>query len=303
MSSVQRGATVGTYVPPSVGTYSRAIAGGHGGAAPVLDPYKNISARPEFEPGRYKRQYEGFARSGAWGYRENTCGTMTLRRLEGATVTIMPALCGCWACGLCGIRRAAWLKAQVNAAVPTYALNSFWTLTLSTKSCTAVESFEVITGYWNNCHRGLTKAHGRFSYLWVVEATAQQYAHLHLLCSLQVSNHELHGRWHTATHGSFGAKVEPVRSDRAANYLAKYCAKQATLRRQPGWEVLAGKRVFSKSSDLHFESFKPVGDGTWEMLSRPYWESAAELRRSARVLSERTKGVPLMRATTLEVLA
>lgn len=196
---------------------------------------------------------------------------------------------------MCGVRRAAWLKAQLRAAMPRHGLQWFWTLTLSTHMCSAPESFEDVTDYWDNCRRGLQKAHGRFSYVWTIEPTKQGYAHLHLLCSLRISNHELHGRWHTSTHGSFGAKVESVRSDRAANYLAKYCAKQASLRAQPGWDHLKHKRVFSKSRDVQFEPFKPAGDGTWEVVDRPYWDSAELLRGSGRVVAERVKGIPYLR--------
>lgn len=290
--------------------------GGHGGAAPVLDPYKNISngqgaaianfdaqLGTDYQPGHYRRKYESAAQNGAWGREWGTCGRMTLVRQEGAATTIIPALCGCWSCELCGIRRAAWLKAQIRAAVPTYGLEWFWTLTLSTNTCTAPESFTVITSAWNRCHTLLSKHYGRYSYVWTVEATSQGYAHLHLLSSLRISSHAMHGRWHQATGGSFGAKVEPARSSRAADYLAKYCAKQATLRRLPGWDALRNRRAFSKSRNIEFEPFRSPGGGDWSVMPRAYWDVAEQLRGSGVVLAERVTGVPVLKVAHLEVVS
>lgn len=265
----------------------------------MLDPYKNNcpqdGAQKSLTRGHYRRQYEAFATSGAWGHEWSRCGRMTLMKQEGATITVVPALCGCWTCELCGVRRVAWLKEQIGLAVPRYALRWFWTLPIDTKSCTGPESFALVTRAWHALCKALQKVYGRFSFVWTVEATKRGYAHLHVLTTLRVSAHELHDRWHTASSGSYMVKALPVNDKRVANYLAKYCVQQATLRRQPGWESLKGRRLFSKSRDVQFEPFTPEGDGSWQVVDRPYWDLAARLRQEGHVLAERTKGVPSLR--------
>ena len=82
---------------------------------------------------------------------------------------------------------------------------------------------------------------------------------------------------------------------KASNYLAKYCVQQATLRQDPAWAQLAGKRMFSKSRDVQFEPFRTRSEdagGAWEVWERPYWDAAAKLRSVAPVACERVAGVP-----------
>lgn len=283
----QTGVSIGASVGPIDGNLAR---------SPLLDPYKNISttADRDYAPGRYRKQYEQASTNGAWGHEWGTCGKRSLLRTEGGVTTLLPALCGCFSCQLCGVRRAAWLKEQIGQAVPRYQLRWFWTLTIWTETCTPPESFALATAAWNWTRKDLARAHGRFSYLWTVEATKRGYAHLHLLASLSVSRVELSERWRTSTRGSFVVDVQSVRSERAANYLAKYCIQQATLRREPTLDELRGKRLFSKSRDVQFEPFRSPGDGSWAMIERPYWSMAAELRQRAPVLSERVQGVPCL---------
>lgn len=277
---------------------SASIDGNLARASP-LDPYKNICTdRGDYAPGRYRKQYEQAATNGAWGQQWGTCGKRSLLRTEGGVTTLLPALCGCFGCQLCGVRRAAWLKEQIGQAVPRYDLRWFWTLTIWTESCTPAESFALATAAWHVTRTRLGEAHGRFSYLWTIEATKAGYAHLHLLAALDVPRVELSERWRSATHGSFIVDVQPVRSDRAANYLAKYCIQQATIRRELGGDELRGKRLFSKSRNVHFEPFRSPGDGSWAMIERPYWDMAAELRSRAPVLSERVQGVPCLQVRT-----
>jgi len=271
-----------------------------------LDPVENIcksltgreepcAAAPPVGDGRYRRAYLAAARSEGWGQAGARCGQRTMVCAEGGTVRIAPQLCDTWACKVCGPRRVAWLKRQLGAAVERHGLEQFWTLTIWTKTCTPVESFEVATRAWHKLRTRLQQVHGRFSFVWTIEATKQGYAHLHLLTSLPISRRELSDRWCQASGGSFVVDTQPIASTKASNYLAKYCVQQATLRQDPAWAQLAGKRMFSKSRDVQFEPFRTRSEGaggTWEVWERPYWDAAAKLRSVAPVASERVAGVP-----------
>lgn len=272
-----------------------AVAGGE----PVLDPVENISTGgvTTVGDGRHRRAYLAASTSGGWGEYGHTCGAQTLVKRTADYVQIAPVLCDRWSCTLCGPRRVAWLKRQIAQAVEQYELRYFWTLTVWTETCTPAESFTLIQQSWNRLRKTLTKHHGAFSYVWTVEATKQGYAHLHLLTTLKVSRGELARRWRQASRGSFIVDVQPIHSTKAANYLAKYCVQQATLRQDPAWSELAGKRMFSKSRDVQFEPFRPPqedSEGGWEIVDIPYWEMAARLRKAAPVRCERVRGVPLL---------
>lgn len=266
---------------------------------PLLDPVENISTgvRPAVGDGRHRRAYLAASTSEGWGEQGHTCGAQTLVHRTSDYVQIAPVLCDRWACKLCGPRRVAWLKKQIGQAVERYELRHFWTLTVWTETCTAVESFEHVQASWNRLRTTLTKHYGKFSYVWTVEATKQGYAHLHLLTTLKISRGELSRRWREASRGSFIVDVQPIHSTRAANYLAKYCVQQATLRQDPAWAQLAGKRMFSKSRGIEFDPFRgaeSVSDKAWEVVAVPYWEMAARLRAGAPVRSERVRGVPVL---------
>ena len=271
-----------------------------------LDPVENIcksltgseepcpAARPVGD-GRHRRAYLAAARSEGWGQAGARCGQRTMVCAEGGTVRIAPQLCDTWACKVCGPRRVAWLKRQLGAAVERHGLEQFWTLTIWTETCTPVESFDVVTKAWHKLRTRLQQVHGRFSFVWTIEATKQGYAHLHLLTSLPITRRELSDRWRQASGGSFIVETQPIASAKASNYLSKYCVQQATLRQDPAWAQLAGKRMFSKSRDVQFEPFRTRSEGAggaWEVWERPYWDAAAKLRSVAPVASERVAGVP-----------
>lgn len=275
--------TTGSVVPPSEGS------------AALLDPVENISIKRG--DGRHRAAYLAAATNGAWGHEWGTCGRMSMVRTVGERVELAPVLCDCWSCELCGPRRVAWLKREIGQAVTRYGLRYFWTLTIWTESCTAPESFGLCTRAWNTTATNLKRDRGRFSYVWTIEATKRGYAHLHLLVSLDVERGELSRRWRNATKGSFIVDVQSVHSARAANYLSKYCVQQATARRDPAWAELAHKRLFSKSRDVEFTPFRGAEsdqESGWGVIERPYWTVAAELRQGAEVVTERTKGVPLL---------
>lgn len=266
---------------------------------PLLDPVENISTgvRPSVGDGRHRRAYLAASTSEGWGEQGHTCGAQTLVHRASDYVQIAPVLCDRWSCRLCGPRRVAWLKREIAAARPLHNLHQFWTLPLDTNGCTAPESFEVIQQSWNRLRKTLVKHYGPFSYVWTVEATKRGYAHLHLLTSLKISRSRLSNLWRVAARGSYIVYAEPASSERAANYLAKYCVKQATLRQSPEWAHLANKRMFSKSRDIKFAPFRGsegTSEKAWEVVGVPYWEMAARLRAGRPVLSQRVRGVPAL---------
>lgn len=266
---------------------------------PLLDPVENISTgvRPAIGDGRHRRAYLAASTSEGWGEQGHTCGAQTLVHRANDYVQIAPVLCDRWSCRLCGPRRVAWLKREIATARPRHNLHQFWTLPLDTNGCTAPDSFEVIQQSWNRLRKTLVQHYGPFSYVWTVEATKRGYAHLHLLTSLKISRSRLSNLWRVAARGSYIVYAEPASSERAANYLAKYCVKQATLRQSPEWAHLANKRMFSKSRDIKFASFRGsegTSDKAWEVVGVPYWEMNARLRAGRPVLSERVRGVPAL---------
>lgn len=248
----------------------------------------------------YRRQYRAAARDGLWGEQECGCGGSVLEKRSDGELAVIPVLCDTWACKLCGPRKAAWLIRELKLAQERYHLDYFWTLTVWTEQCTAERSYELVKYWWSLLRRRLGRAYGKFSFVWIQESTKAGYAHLHLFCSLDVTWAELSALWLEVTGGSYIVDVEPVESERASSYLAKYCTEQARQRAEPGYGHLKGKRFFSKSADVQFGPFRQsqgeeveVPDhyaGTvwetgetvrvkaWQRVSIPYWERVRQLR-------------------------
>lgn len=266
------------------------------------------SSPPQPEPkagdGRYRKQYREHAATTPWGTEPQGCGASVLVRVHDGQVQINPILCDTWRCGLCGPKRAAWLKREVHAAVFGYRLKYFWTLTLSTKRCTAAQSFGVVTKAWHHVRRNLTRDYGPFSYVWVMEVTQQGYGHLHLLTSLDISQKELKRRWFHATDGSHQVKAEPAASDHAANYLTKYCAKEAHERRKQGNDGLCHKHVYGKGRDVRLPCFRcrqlhevgqvgcSTSDQGWYRWKQPYKDAVELLGRELELQTNKTEKTP-----------
>jgi hypothetical protein len=171
------------------------------------------------------------------------------------------------------------------------------TLTVATTSCTAEESARFITLWWNNLHRKLNHRYGPFSYLWAHEHTKRRYSHLHLLGSLELEPSELSAMWLQVTGSSFIVDVQPVESARAADYLAKYCTEQATLRASPEYRHMQGKRFYSKSRDVKFADFRNQAEdieasGEWRRLDIPYHELVRRARAAGGSEVQRLAVVP-----------
>lgn len=214
---------------------------------------------------------------------------------------VVPVLCDRWCCALCGVRKAAWLKRNIQAARVAHRLEGFVTLTLQADR-DPVASFQAITGYWNVLNTGLAAAYGRrVSYVWTVEATQRGIAHLHVLMDVVLSPADLSRRWRSITGDSYIVRVLPTDSRRASDYLAKYCVKEASQRRDPEWSGLAGRRLYSKSRNIRFPCFRcgelhasrdACGDPVyeWERVPVPFKVAVAGI--VSPVLRRRMAGVP-----------
>jgi hypothetical protein len=120
---------------------------------------------------------------------------------------------------------------------------------------------------------------------------------LHFLSTLQVERAALSTRWQHVTGDSFIVDVQPVESDRASDYLAKYCTEQATLRATPEYAHLVGKRFYSKSRDIRFAPFRngaaaDEGASTWTRIPIPYHELVSRLRAKDAEVIQRLAVVP-----------
>lgn len=259
------------------------------------------------ERGFYRDRYRAEATRGLWGQPGARCGAFTLLRAKEGRLTVMPGLCDRWVCPICGTRRAAWLRTQIQAAVDG-GLCSFWTLTIrapnqSMMRCISIEawreldarertnSYRRVKAAWNIVRTDLVKKHGPLAYVWTAEATKRGYAHLHLCTSLQVSAGELSDMWRSATDGSWIVDVQPIETDKVAGYLAKYVCQQVAAR-PPGLEK---SRAFSKSRSLAFTRFrgKASKPDDWHRYDRPYWEVLAKLAgQQVPLLGGWTQGVP-----------
>jgi len=288
-----------------------------------LDPVENISTldHPEWSSerprprGYYHEEYLHAARRDGWGEPGSSCGAGVIVRRDGEQTTVRPILCDRWSCALCGPRRAAWLKRQITRTVEGEGLTHFWTLTLrryGDEALTPAESvaqFERIQACWNRARLALSRRAKRagieLKYVWVIETTKAGMPHLHLLTNYDPGRSVLSAVWMRATGDSWVTDDEPIRDEgNAANYIAKYCTEQATIRRQAAWADLRHKHNFGKSQNIAFEAFRAKAERTevdeqtgelvtaWERIDVPYWTYVAQLKGRLRPVVERVLGTP-----------
>ena len=288
-----------------------------------LDPVENISTldHPQWSSerprprGYYHEQYLHAARRDGWGESGSSCGAGVIVRRDGDQTTVRPVLCDRWSCALCGPRRAAWLKRQITRTVEGEGLTHFWTLTLrryGDEALTPAESvaqFERIQACWNRARLALSRRAKRegveLKYVWVIETTKAGMPHLHLLTNYDPGRSVLSAVWMRATGDSWVTDDEPIRDEgNAANYIAKYCTEQATIRRQAAWADLRHKHNFGKSQNIAFEPFRAKAERTevdeqtgelvtaWERIDVPYWTYVARLKGRLWPVVERVQGTP-----------
>jgi hypothetical protein len=250
----------------------------------------------EHHRGEYHEQYLNAATDGIWGEQEHRCGGSTLVRYHAdGTVDLVPALCGCWACRLCGPMRAAWLKRQIVGAVEHGQVQHFWTLTLrrlidDPMPEDIIQANDFLTRSWNRLRTKLAALYGRHTFVWTREHTKAGWPHLHLLTSFQLEPGELSALWLEATGNSWIVDTQPADSQRAATYLAKYTTQEATSGMRPKYA-----RAFSRSRDLVFESFRPHSEdpSAWSLVAKPYWLMARNFATAGReVIRQKLRGVP-----------
>jgi hypothetical protein len=271
-----------------------ALSGGDVGSPSrvPLDSIENIST--EVVPGALQARYRQSFLLPSWGAARGQCGGITLVRVEGGRTYLRPAMCDRWGCASCGPRKAVWLRDNVRDSQPVYGLDFFCTTTVRTSSCTAAESYVFASQAWNRLRTGLRRDYGAFSFVKVVEPTKKGYAHHHLLTSLSLETGELSTRWLAATGTSWQVDVQSVASERAANYLAKYCAKQAPMLRQLLGEASPRLNMYSKSRNVHFTDLRQSSEAGWMLYRRPWKEVSRWSSSVLPVSSSREVGMPAM---------
>lgn len=262
-----------------------------------------------YQKGMYHRQYLAAAKNGIWGTEGGRCGGQVIEQtIMDVGLVQLPVLCDRWACDLCGVRRAAWLIRELREAQERHQLNYFWTLTVRAGTCTMEESHTLIKGWWNRLRGRLTREYGKFSYVWIAESQKSGYAHLHLLLTMDMSGSKLSALWREVTGGSWVVDVQPVESERASQYLAKYCSQQARQRAEPGYEHLKNKQLFNHSRDIVFAPFRKPGEtiphtnletgevterSVWTVWPIPYWSRREQHKRQGLTPKvEKVQGVP-----------
>jgi hypothetical protein len=205
---------------------------------------------------------------------------------------MVPILCKNWGCAQCGPMKAAWLKRQVGAAVASGQLVSFWTLTIRTSTCTPWESFELVARAWDRLSKRVKRQYGPFEYVWTREATKRGFAHLHVCASVSIDQAWLSSAWLECTGGSWIVDVQPIESEKVANYLAKYVVSQACSRpRGPGGEA-SKLNVYGHSKGVVFEPFTRAPEGSHVIVADlPYRDALALLPRDGRQVVK-LKGAP-----------
>lgn len=287
----------------------------------------------KFFRGMYRAQYRRAAVDGLWGRVGCSCGALTLVRYRMGQLVLVPALCGCFSCPLCGVKRAAWLAAQVKASLAANGLRFFWTLTITRHGLhpsveEQVASHKRVKVLWNNVSTTFRQRNGgAFPYVWVSESTKAGIGHLHILTSYDlaaeapadvaervafVRTHwrikipEGYQEWmpemwamaemsrllYQATDGdTYVCDVQPVSSDRASSYVAKYVMQQVAQRPVE----LRGSRVYSKARSVQFEPFRQESDspGEWQRWNKPYWEAVELVARTDVCEESRVAGSPI----------
>lgn len=267
------------------------------------------------ERGHYRRQYRDNARISSWGTEKRGCGGAVLVRLAGDVLQVAPIMCDTWSCKTCGVKRAAWLRANLQRSIFSHRLKYFWTLTIRTGSCTASESLTLVKEAWERLRKVLSKHYGRFTFAWVMERTKNGYAHLHVLCALDLKQRELKDRWYVASDGSFMAKIKLVTDEYAANYISKYVCQEATARRDAARNgEFRRDHVYDKSRDIVFPCFRcgqmhpttrreggkvmhvpcprPNDYVQWARWDQPYKEAVELLGREVELKNNDLTGVP-----------
>jgi hypothetical protein len=246
--------------------------------------------------GEKREAYLRAASEHGWGQTGGPrCGGMSLLREQDGQIMVLPALCGCWRCALCGPRRAAWLTAQIARLVEAQELERFWTLTLirSVDDPTPADVEKAnrhLTASFNRFRLAARRVYPAFQYVWSREHTEARWPHLHLITNLPLSRSALSALWFKATGGSFIVDAKPREIIRSGSYLAKYVCDEAVSEVRPKYA-----RAFSKSRAVRMEPFRPKSQHpqSWRMAHRAYW-STVTLRISLgdSVARQKTQGAP-----------
>ena len=258
---------------------------------------RSIAAQPRtHHKGEKRESYLRAASEHGWGQAgSDGCGTISLLREQDGEVMVLPALCGCWRCALCGPRRAAWLTEQIARLVDAQELERFWTFSLirSVENPTKADVAKAnrhLGASFNRFRLAARRAYPAFQYVWSREHTEAHWPHLHLITNLPLSRSKLSAMWFRATGDSWIVDAKPREIIRSGSYLAKYVCDEAVSEVRPKYA-----RAFSKSRAVRMEPFRPKSQHpqSWRMAHRAYW-ATVQLRivMGDTVARQKSQGAP-----------
>jgi hypothetical protein len=152
------------------------------------------------------------------------------------------------------------------------------------------EANQHLSWSFNRFRTKLKERCGELAYIWTREHTDARWPHLHLLSNVALSPSELSAMWYEASGDSWIVDAQEVDSARAASYLAKYCAAEATSELRP-----RGARAFSKSRNVTFCPFRrpAAPESHWVPVPVPFWVAVRNARASGATLKVvRIAGTP-----------
>jgi hypothetical protein len=258
---------------------------------------RSIAAQPAtHHKGEKRESYLRASSEHGWGQAgSDGCGTISLLREQDGQIMVLPAICGCWRCALCGPRRAAWLTAQIARLVDAQELQRFWTFSLirSVENPTKAEvetANRHLGASFNRFRLAARRAYPAFQYVWSREHTEAHWPHLHLITNLPLSQSKLSAMWFRATGDSWIVDAKPREIIRSGSYLAKYVCDEAVSEVRPKYA-----RAFSKSRAIQMDPFRPKSQHPegWRLAKRAYWATVTlRISMGDTVARQKTQGAP-----------
>jgi hypothetical protein len=170
--------------------------------------------------------------------------------------------CKCWACTLCGPRRAAQCRIRITKTAERYQLNKLLTLTLDPSKLNGQESTKYINEVFADFRVYLRRKLGYApAYIRILEYQKNGNAHLHILLGCYLEQAWMSEVW-SAVGGGRIVDIKRVDMHRISHYLSKYFTKDMLLcapKRARHVTTSKGIRLFEK---------QPV-KFTWQMIRIP----------------------------------
>ena len=219
-----------------------------GRAAPVLSSLDEVQTNCD-RPGDWKRNCGRFTVRGA---SKSTAGKTRYCRVG----------CKCWACSVCGPRRAAKYAIRIRQAAERLQLRTLLTLTLDPSKLKGEESTAYINGVFADFRVYLRRRLGRAPlYIRVLEYQQNGNAHIHVLLNCYLPQSWISETW-AALGGGKIVDIKRVDIHRVSHYLSKYLTKQMLMCAPKG-----ARRVTTSKGIRLLE--KQPSDFEWQMMRVP----------------------------------